>query len=143
MYNSVSSPFYYDWPVEISLINPETKEVVWKQTLESAKVSQWMPGDKWDPSRNVYTIAPEDYEIQETLTLPSDFKPGKYAIAISVLDPAGMLPSLRFAVFNYWNGGRHPMGYVGVDQTIDEYKIQLSSFDDIQSDKTLKYVVEK
>lgn len=143
VYNSGSSPFYYDWPVEISLINPDTKEVVWKQILESAKTSQWMPGDKWDPSRNMYSIAPEEYEIRESLTLPSDFKPGKYAIAISVLDPAGMLPSLRFAVFNYWNGGRHPMGFVGVGQTIDEYKIQLSSFDDIQSDKTLRYVVEK
>ena len=81
--------------------------------------------------------------MQETLALPSDLKPGKYAIAISVLDPAGMLPSLRFAVFNYWNGGRHPMGYVGVSQDINEYKIPLSEFDDIQSDRSLRYVVEK
>ena len=35
------------------------------------------------------------------------------------------------------------MGYVGVGQDIDEYKIQLSSFDDLQSDKSLRYVIEK
>lgn len=141
--NSGSSPFYYDWPVEISLMDPQTRDVVWKQTLQSPKISQWMPGDKWDASKNSYTIAPEEYEVEETLTLPADLKAGKYAVAISVLDPAGMLPSLRFAVFNYWNGGRHPMGYVGVGQNIDEYKIPLSSFDDIQSDRSLRYVVEK
>ena len=124
-------------------MNPETKEVVWKQTLQTPEISKWLPGDNWDRTKNAYQVAPEVYSVSETLTLPSDLAAGKYAIAISVLDPAGMLPSLRFAVFNYWNGGRHPMGYVGVNQDIDEYKIPLSSFDDLQADKSLRYVFEK
>ena len=141
--NTGSSPFYYDWPVEISLMDPETREVVWKQTLKTPEISKWYPGDNWDKTKNAYQVAAELYSVNETLVLPDDLKAGKYAIAISVLDPAGMLPSLRFAAFNYWNGGRHPMGYVGVGQDIDEYKIQLSNFDDLQSDKSLRYVIEK
>ena len=141
--NTGSSPFYYDWPVEISLMDPQTREVVWKQTLKTPEISKWYPGDNWDKTKNAYQIPAELYSVSETLVLPDNLKAGKYAIAISVLDPAGMLPSLRFAAFNYWNGGRHPMGYVGVGQDIDEYKIQLSSFDDLQSDKSLRYVIEK
>ena len=141
--NTGSSPFYYDWPVEISLMDPETREVVWKQTLKTPEISKWYPGDNWDKTKNAYQVPAELYSVSETLVLPDNLKAGKYAIAISVLDPAGMLPSLRFAAFNYWNGGRHPMGYVGVGQDIDEYKIQLSSFDDLQSDKSLRYVIEK
>ncbi|MGM9762414.1 MAG: DUF4832 domain-containing protein [Candidatus Cryptobacteroides sp.] len=139
--NTGSSPFYYDWPVEISLINPETKEVVWSKVLSTPKVSEWMPGDKWQGGR--YTEEAKLNTIKETLTVDTDIEAGKYAIAVSVLDPAGMLPSLRFAIFNYYNGGRHPMGYVGVNQDIDEYKIPLSSFDDLQKDHSLHYVVEK
>lgn len=139
--NTGSSPFYYDWPVEISLINPETKEVAWSKVLSTPKVSEWMPGDKWQGGR--YTEEAQLNTIKETLTVDTDIKAGKYAIAISVLDPAGMLPSLRFAIFNYYNGGRHPMGYVGVNQDIDEYKIPMSSFDDLQKDHSLHYVVEK
>lgn len=141
--NTGSSPFYYDWPVEISLIDPETRTVVWKQALETPEISTWMPGDKWDTSKNAYSIPAEKIKVSEELKLPDDLPQGQYAIALSVLDPAGMLPSLRFAIFNYWNGGRHPMGYVGVGRDIAEYKIPMSEFDDIQSDKSLRYVVEK
>ena len=59
-----------------------------------------------------------------------------------MLDPAGMLPSLRFAAMNYFTGGRHPMGYVGVGADCDEYGLTNVKFDDIQSDKTLKYIVK-
>ena len=54
-----------------------------------------------------------------------------------------MLPSLRFAVMNYYTGGRHPMGYIGIGQDIDSYKVDFKSFDDIQSDRTLHYVFDK
>lgn len=141
--NTGSSPFYYDWPVELSLINPETKDVVWKQVLSTPKISQWLPGDKWNAAKNAYSIPPEKHEISEKISIPKNIPSGKYAIAVSVLDPAGMLPSLRFAVFNYWTGGRHPMGYVGVSEDINEYEISMSKFDDLQLDKTLKYVLDK
>jgi hypothetical protein len=45
--------------------------------------------------------------------------------------------SVRFAIKNYYNGGRHPIGKVGIEKNIDSFSI--TQFDDIQSDKTLSY----
>lgn len=140
--NTGSSPFYYDWPVEISLLDPQTHEAVWKQTLKSPKISKWYPGDDWNTATQSYKTEAQTYLVKESLTV-SDVPSGRYAIAISILDPAGNLPSLRFAVFNYWNGGHSPMGYVGVDTDIDSYAVQFSEFDDIQSDKSLHYIFNK
>lgn len=140
--NTGSSPFYYDWPVEISLINTDTHEAVWTTTITSPHISQWRPGDNWDTATQSYKKPAELNLVKETIKIDKDIPNGQYAIAVAVLDPAGMLPSLRFAVFNYWNGGRHPMGLIGVGQDCAAYNIAMSSFDDIQSDQSLYYVYE-
>ncbi len=139
--NTGSSPFYYDWPVEIALIDVQTHEKVWGRTLDGVKISQWMPGDGWDGARYA-TPAPEN-PVTATLNVDVPLSAGKYAITIAILDPAGMLPSARFAVRNYFNGGRHPMGYVGVDGDIDTYAIKDQPFHDIQGDRSLKYTLSE
>lgn len=139
--NTGSGPFYYDWPVEIALIDTQTHGKVWGKVLEDVRISQWMPGDGWDGSK--YASAAAINSVEATLILDADLSSGKYAIAIAILDPAGMLPSARFAVRNYFEGGRHPMGYVGVGSDITDYAIKDQPFFDIQSDKTLKYIVVK
>ena len=45
--NSGSSPFYYNWPVEVSLLVPESHQKVWGKILEEVNISEWMPGDNW------------------------------------------------------------------------------------------------
>lgn len=141
--NTGSGPFYYDWPVEISLVTADSHICVWSTKLKTPQVSQWMPGDDWDPSTQSYKIPAETYTITEKVKIDADIPAGQYAIAISILDPAGDVPSLRFAAFNYWNGGRHPMGYIGVDHDASSYGIKMSEFDDIQGDTSLYYVYEK
>lgn len=139
--NTGSSPFYYDWPVEIALLDQETHDVVWNKILESPKVSTWMPGDNWNNEEKRYTVPAEKYHVEENITLDKDLEAGNYIISVSVLDPAGNLPSLRFAAVNYFEGGRHPMGYIGVGQTPESFEVPSEKFFDIQSDKTLKYQV--
>lgn len=141
--NKGSSPFYYDWPVEISLLDSKTHEVVWTKVLEDIKISEWLPGDKWNSTTNSYQEEAKVYTINRKLVIDNNIDPGEYIIAISILDPSGMLPSVRFATRNYFNGGRHPMGKVGVDKSIDNYIIESKLFDDIASDLSLKYVIEK
>ena len=141
--NEGSSPFYYDWPVEISLLNKTTKEKVWSSVLNDVKTSQWMPGENWDNVNGKYLTEPTTYEIDRTLTLDTNLPSDEYIIAISVLDPAGMMPSLRFATLNYFTGGRHPMGYIGVGKEISNYQIKPSEFNSIYTDKTLKYQANK
>lgn len=137
--NTGAAPMYYNWPVEIALLNAETKEKVWGKILNDVDIRTWLPGEDWDETTEKYIKAPETYTIAERLTLDSTITDGKYFISVSILDPAGMVPSLRFAVNNYFEGGRHPMGYVGVNKDISDFEIKDANFGDIQSDKTLKY----
>ena len=101
-----------------------------------------MPGDDWDSGTQSYKIPADVNTITESITIDKQIPAGQYAIAISVLDPAGMVPSLRFAAFNYWNGGRHPMGVIGVGADCSSHGLKMSSFDDIQKDQSLYYVYE-
>lgn len=137
--NEGSSPFYYDWPVEISLLNAITHEKVWGKTLDSVKISEWMPGENWSVDNNAYLNKPNLYRINESLLLSKDLAPGKYILAISILDPAGMLPSIRFANTNYFRGGYFPIGYIGLEDEIGEFGVNVEEFEDLQNDKTLKY----
>lgn len=137
--NTGSSPFYYDWPVEIALLDAKTHQKVWSKTLSSAKISQWMPGDKWDNSKKEYTEPAAVTHIEESLTLDTGLDTGDYIISVAILDPAGMLPSVRFAIQNYFEGGRHPMGHIGVNAEPVYYEVKSSEFMDMRQDRTLKY----
>ncbi|WP_372931887.1 DUF4832 domain-containing protein [Mariniphaga sediminis] len=139
--NTGSSPFYYNWPVEISLLDIDTQKPVWSTILDDVNITEWMPGDNWKASVNSYDQEAKTYTITKNLNIESNIEPGKYILSIAILDPAGMLPSIRFATRNYFEGGRHPIGYVGIDMDIDNFKIDSKLFDDIAGDKTLKYVI--
>jgi hypothetical protein len=134
--NAGSTPFYYNWPVEISLLDPKTKQPVWKQTCHNIDIRTWMPGDKWDEKNDVYTIPAEIALINQSF-LVSNVPSGEYIIALAILDPAGNRPCARFAIKNYYNGGRHPIGKVGVNKSLGSFTV--SGFDDIQSDTSLNY----
>lgn len=140
--NTGSTPFYYNWPVEIALLKEDTKEKVWSKILNGVNISEWMPGDKWNIETSRYQTLAETYSISSDIKLDVQLPNGKYIISVAVLDPAGMLPSLRFAINNYFQGGRHPMGYVGVNTTIDKYEVSADEFMNLSADKTLKYKLE-
>lgn len=141
--NIGSSPFYYDWPVEIALLDATSHIKVWSKTLASPKISQWMPGDNWNELVETYTEPAKVNHIEEKLTLDQDISKGEYIISLAVLDPAGMLPSLRFAMQNYYNGGRHPIGMIGVNTEPKTFEMDKKTFNDIKADKSLKYVLDK
>lgn len=134
--NTGSTPFYYNWPVEVSLLDSKTRLPVWKQTCRNLDIRYWLPGDKWDDNSDSYTIPAETNLINQSFQLPNLPK-GEYILALAILDPAGNRPAARFAIKNYYNGGRHPIGKVGVNQSIESFSV--SGFDDIQSDKSLSY----
>ena len=140
--NEGSSPFYYDWPIEIALLDKQTREKVWSSLLEDQQISRWFPGDNWSRTQNRYQIPAESNKVSATLVLGEDVPDGEYIISVAVVDPAGNMPSLRFATSQYFTGGRHPMGYVGVDCDVDDYAMPISGFDNIYTDTTLHYIVE-
>lgn len=141
--NTGSSPFYYNWPVELSILNPETKLPVWKTTFQNLDIRTWLPGDDWVTALGKYKLEPEKKLIYGKFKLPDNLPKGEYIVALAILDPSGNVPSVRFAIKNYFNGGRHPIGKIGIDKTITYFELDETVFDDLFKDRTLYYKMGK
>jgi len=137
--NVGSAPFYYNWPVEVSLLDPKTRIPVWRDTFQDLDIRQWLPGDRWNKTTKSYELRPKSYRVDGTFRVPQTMGSGEYILALTILDPSGMLPSTRFAIENYFEGGRHPIGLVGVGKPVREPLLDPASFDDPAEDRTLQY----
>jgi hypothetical protein len=122
--NTGSSPFYYPWPVELSLLDPDTSAVRWRSQFHNCDLRSILPGAE----------APE---IGGEFTCPSELARSDYLLAIAILDPAGNKPSARFATTHYFQGGRHPLGWISAGLTASARP--LPAFDDPAQDQTLTY----
>jgi len=122
--NTGSSPFYYRWPLAIALLDSATHRPVWSAVWEDVDIRAWMPDSR--------------YDIEGSFTIPEDVPDGRYILSVSILDPSGMVPAARFAVQNYYNGGRTPLGPIGVSS--DPRPLEIGGFDDLQSDRSLFYL---
>lgn len=140
--NTGSSPIYADWPVAVSLLDPRTRSVVWRDTFRGLDIRRWLPGDRWDSAKQAYRLKPASHHVRGTFRIPRAVGPGTYLLALAILDPAGMLPSARFAVRNYFRGGRHPIGRIGVGAAVKNPRLDPALFDDPAKDRTLHYLVE-
>jgi len=140
--NTGSSPFYYNWPVELSLLHPQTRKVVWRDTFKDLDIRQWLPGDKWNRERRSYDVEPQLFNVEGTFTLPESVSMDEYILSLAILDPAGMLPSARFAICNYFKGGRHPIGVIGIAKRPRHTTLDPASFDNPGDDTTLHYTAE-
>jgi uncharacterized repeat protein (TIGR02543 family) len=142
--NTGSSPFYYNWPVELSLLDASTRQPVFRRIFGNADVTQWMPGDNWDESSGEYLEMAVEYQVSGDFLFPDSAQAtdGVYILALAMLDPAGLRPSNRFAIRNYFTGGHHPMGYIGVGQDVTGgIAIDPGDFDDMD-DGSLDYASE-
>lgn len=161
VHNEGSAPFYYRWPVEFALHDPQTRAVVWRGVVPGADIRNWQPGSGWTapefeaipgwPGMAVragwstqplrWATPPRSHELRADF--PISVPAGLYVLSIAVLDPAGMQPSLRFATRQYWNGGRHPLGLVGVGRDGGGRLPQGFAFDDPHTDLSLNYTFQR
>lgn len=121
--NIGAAPMYYDWPVELSLLNTGM-EIVWKGTFKT-NITQWLPG--------ITTQVNGKFDV-------SGLSAGSYILALAVLDPASNHPSLRFANTNYYKGGRTPIGKIGIGREPEDQ--DLLPFDNLKDDKTSFYMID-
>ncbi len=140
--NTGSSPFYYDWPVKLFLLDVATNQPVWSTTLKDVKISNWMPGDDWNVKEKKYNKQPDLTTIEKSVSMKGAPK-GRYILALSIVDPAGGQPSVRFANNNYIKGGYTALGFTGVDVNPGEIAIPQDYFSDIQADQSLSYAETK
>jgi chitodextrinase len=134
--NKGSAPFYYNWPVEASLLRSD-RTVAWKGIFNNVDIRNWMPGDNWNSTTRQYNQAPAVQQVSGAFTIPSNVPAGTYTLALSILDPYGYKPSARFANTNYYTGGRTPLGKVGIG--MDPANQNIGPFDLLKSDNTLSY----
>ncbi|WP_308636107.1 chitobiase/beta-hexosaminidase C-terminal domain-containing protein [Paenibacillus silvisoli] len=133
--NKGSSPFYYDWPVEACLLN-SGGTVAWRGIFQT-DIRQWLPGDSWNSTTDQYSVPPAVHTVSGDFTIPGTVTNGTYTLALTILDPFGWTPSVRFANTNYYTGGRTPVGKVGIGGTPANQT--LNAFALLKSDNTLGY----
>jgi hypothetical protein len=131
--NTGSAPFYENWPVFVNFLDPETRQVVWREQLKDVDIRAWLPGDNWDRVSQVYQEAPASYSVSAAIALPegAHLPHGPYIVALSIPDPAGWSPGVRLAVRNYFVGDFHPLGnFSYAVPAPSTYKIDPATFDD-------------
>ena len=122
--NTGSSPLYYAWPLEVSLLDAKSRQPRWKGIVQNV---------------DLRTLLPEaPCTIQAEFACPSDLPKGEYILAIAILDPSGNKPAVHFATSQYFKGGRHPIGWIRVGREASAKK--LPHFDDPATD-TLSYTL--
>jgi hypothetical protein len=138
--NTGSAPLYGAFPLELSLLDANTHAPVWQAVASGVDARTWLPGEQWDPAQGKYTAPAQSTVVPITVSPPSTLAPGAYVLAVALLDPAGMLPTARFAIVNYYAGGRHPLGYVGVDADAPA-ALDPKTFTKLADDPSLHYVM--
>ncbi len=140
--NTGSAPFYLDWPVAVGLLDPATKKPVWSAPLSGVDIRRWLPGQDWDSAAFAYRQPAVPNHEEGLARLPAEIRPGPYILALAILDrQGGMLPSARFAIENYFRGGWHPLGFIGVGQAPSEAGLAGVKFDSPAFDSSLHYRV--
>lgn len=159
--NVGSAPFYYSWPVEVALLDPQTRQPVWKSIFADVDIRQWLPGNFSDIGQGTltgtdkklqhyewktgadYDLPAQPVSVRGVFDVPNDLPKGEYTLSLSILDPAGNVPSVRIATANYFQGGRHPIGKIGVGVRSTTFELDPKNFDDVKSDNTLFYEAQR
>lgn len=89
------APFYYVWPLELSLID-SIGRIAYRTLLDT----------------DIRSLTPGTHTIEQTLTPPSTLPTGTYTIAFAVLDPETGAPGVELAITGKRPDGRYPIGAV-------------------------------
>lgn len=102
--NKGVAPFYYKWPLELSL--SDTNGNIVARTITIEDIRTWLPGSK---------------SISQNLNIPSSLPDGTYNICISILDPSTDSPGVQLAIGNRRNDGRYTLGSLSIGASHTQY----------------------
>lgn len=140
--NTGSAPFYLDWPVAVALLDSGTRKPVWFAPLNGIDIRKWLPGEDWDSEAFAYRRPAVPHHSEGHAIVPKDIPAGTYLVALAILDrQGGMMPSVRFATENYFRGGWHPFGFIGIGKRPQQVALANVKFDSPAFDDSLRYVV--
>jgi hypothetical protein len=141
--NRGASPLYVDWPMDVALLERGTSNIVYRVRAGCANPRTWMPGERWNAAENEYEIAPRVHEIDLIMSFPDDVRPGRYDLAVAIVDPATGRPGLRFANRQYRVGGWTPLVEVSVGQAAPPTLPSREGLDPTGSDPLPPVIVRK
>lgn len=96
--NTGVAPFYYSWPLEISLADSAGK-IVYK-VLADTDIKKWLPGKQ---------------KVDESISLPSDLPAGEYHLCVAILDPATKKPGMNLEMAGKRDDGRYKLGKIIIE----------------------------
>ena len=79
----------------LSLLDTKTKQPVYTQVFDNVSAMDIMPGEDWDIQQAKFMFRLKLIHCRKLLIFLKA-KKGKYILAVTMLDPAGMVPA-RFA----------------------------------------------
>jgi len=134
--NTGSAPLLEDWKLRLFLLEP-SGSFAGPLDLDQRSVSEWMPGEEWDPVNKRYDKPAEIYEQSLSMEIPIDIRRGEYLVAVGVVNPAKEDDRvLHFAIKNHLRGGFHPFCNVGVGVDVrGDYQLEPESFYDPRDDR--------
>lgn len=95
--NKGVAPFYYDWPLELSLIN-NNGSIVLKTALDE-DIRSWLPGIR---------------TINVSMVIPENLPEGTYNLCIAIIDPETNSPGIDLAITGKRSDGRYSIGNITV-----------------------------
>ena len=110
--NKGVAPFYYKWPLELSL-SDSNGNIVAKSTT-SEDIRTWLPGSK---------------SVAHGLNIPSSLAAGTYNLCVGILDPDTGLPGINLAISGKRPDGRYTLSQINVANTSVAAGIEISGQD--------------
>lgn len=97
--NKGVAPFYYKWPLELSLADSKGKIVA--KTTTSADITKWLPG---------VTVT------NQSINIPKNLKQGKYTLCVAIIDPSTGKPGIKLGIEGVRLDGRYALNNITVDR---------------------------
>jgi hypothetical protein len=96
--NTGVTPFYFQWPLEISLADKDGN-IVYKEQLKT-DIRKWLPGK---------------HKENATVALSSDLKTGDYLLCVAIIDPATKKPAITLEMKGKRQDGRYQLGKLTIE----------------------------
>lgn len=95
--NKGVAPFYYQWPLELSLADGAGKIVA--KTIASADITKWLPGVT---------------RTTQSIKIPKNIKKGTYTLCVAILDPSTGRPGIKLGIEGIRPDGRYALNKITV-----------------------------
>ncbi|WP_042461027.1 DUF4832 domain-containing protein [Neobacillus dielmonensis] len=97
--NSGVAPFYFPWPLELSLTDVKGK-IVYKENT-NIDIRKWLPGKN---------------SAQATITIPSSLDGGDYHLCAAIINPETQKPGIQLEMSGIRSDGRYDIGKIKITQ---------------------------